>query len=168
MKKTRNHSWTLWARLPLIVLCAAVLMVGAAAAQRGPASLDDRIIGSERVVVARARTVDARWEENAHGDRLIVSRYLLEVTETLKGVPSEVMWLDVEGGTLGGLTLRVSSLPRLEPGDRAVFFLEARADGVFGPYLRGQGILRLDDQDMVRGTNLALADIRVRAFGLGQ
>jgi hypothetical protein len=54
-----------------------------------------------------------------------VSRLQLQVDETLKGVPQPAVWVDMEGGTLDGLTLTVSSLPLIQPGERAVFFLEA-------------------------------------------
>jgi hypothetical protein len=166
MKKIGTGFWNFCARVLVGVPLAGFLAVGDASAQS--ASLEARIAGAERVVVATAVSVDARWEENAHGDRLIVSRFLLEVSETLKGGAARAVWLDLEGGTLDGLTLRVSSLPRLQPGERAVFFLEPGPGEAFEPYLRGQGILRLDDRDMVRGTNLPLRDIRARALGLNR
>jgi hypothetical protein len=56
--------------------------------------------------------------------------------------------------------LRVSSLPTLTPGERAVFFLDRMSDGTFQPHLRGQGILKLDDQNFVKGTSLSLDEIR--------
>ena len=149
-------------------LLAVLLTSGVASAQHVNASLDERIAGADRVVVATPRSVQARWEQNEHGDRLIVSRFLLEVSETLKGGPVKAMWLDLEGGTLDGLTLRVSSLPMLQPGERAVFFLEAGRGNAFQPHLRGQGILRLDEQDRVRGTSLPLNEIRARARGQGR
>ena len=72
------------------------------------ATLDERIGGAQRVVVASARTVDAGWRENTYGDRVIVSRVLLDVEETLKGSAGNAIWMDLEGGTLDGVTLRVS------------------------------------------------------------
>ena len=44
-----------------------------------------------------------------------------EVEETLKGAPAKELAMDLDGGSLDGLTLRVSDLQSLEPGDRAVF-----------------------------------------------
>jgi hypothetical protein len=166
MKMTRGGFLTVWRRAFVSALLGVVTMAGAAGAQPVPASLDERIAGAARVVVATTRSVEARWEQNAHGDRLIVSRFLLEVSETLKGGSGKAVWLDLDGGTLDGLTLRVSSLPSLQPGERAVFFLEPGTGVAFQPHLRGQGILRLDEQDMVRGTSLPLSEIRARARGL--
>jgi hypothetical protein len=48
----------------------------------------------------------------------------------------------------------------LTPGERAVFFLDRMSDGTFQPHLRGQGILKLDDQNFVKGTSLSLDEIR--------
>ena len=66
------------------------------------ATLDERVSGAERVVVATARSVSPEWRENSHGDRIIVSRVQLDVEETLKGTADRTMWLEVEGGTLTG------------------------------------------------------------------
>jgi hypothetical protein len=122
--------------------------------------LDERIRGAGAVVVATPSSVSATWRENAFGDKLIVSRFSLHVEETLKGTPASDVAFDLEGGTLDGFTLRVSSLPTLTPGERAVFFLDRMSDGTFQPHLRGQGILKLDDQNFVKGTSLSLDEIR--------
>ncbi len=90
---------------------------------------------------------------------VIVSEILLEVEETLKGSPDRLVWLDLEGGTLGGITLRVSDLPEIKVGERGVFFLD-RGSANFAPHLRGQGILKLDPQNIVTGSSLRLDDIR--------
>ena len=129
------------------------------------ASLDERIQGSQKVVVASARSVDAGWRENTYGDRLIVSRVLLDVEETLKGpATSNAIWMDLEGGTLDGFTLRVSDLPTLQPGERAVFFLDQGENGITTPHLRGQGVLKLDDENVVTGSSLHLENIRSAAL----
>jgi hypothetical protein len=71
--------------------------------------------------------------------------------------------MDLEGGTLGGVTLRVSDLPEVKPGERAVFFLDEADNGVATPHLRGQGILKLEKDDVVTGSSLRLEDIRSSA-----
>jgi hypothetical protein len=132
------------------------------------ATLDERVAGAQRVVVATAREIYAEWRENSHGDRLIVSRVRLEVEETLKGASEPAIWLDVEGGTLDGYTLRVSSLPMMQAGDRAVFFVDRGPAATNVPHLRGQGILFLDESDVVRNSSLRLTDIRSRARAVQQ
>ena len=140
-------------------LSAGTVSIGASG---GPfASLDERIDGSQKVVIAKARSVNASWRENSYGDRLIVSHVLLDIEETLKGPQSSnAIWMDLEGGTLDGFTLRVSDLPTVEPGERAVFFLDQNESGITTPHLRGQGILKLDDNNFVTGSGLRVEDIR--------
>jgi hypothetical protein len=122
--------------------------------------LAERIQGTDVVVVATPSSVSASWQENAFGDRLIVSRYVLQVQETLKGMAGRAMSLDLEGGTVDGFTMRVSSVPALVPGERAVFFLDGASTGTYHAHLKGLGILKLDDQDVVRGSSLTLGEIR--------
>ena len=129
------------------------------------ATLDERMNGASNVVVATARHVDAEWRENNHGDRVIVSRVELEVAENLKGSAAQTLFLEIDGGTKDGYTLQVSSLPLILRGDRAVFFLGATKGGLHAEYLRGQGILLLDQFDIVRGSSLRLDDIRAKARG---
>ena len=144
------------------------LLTGTTGASNGQAAaIEHQFAGAETVVVAAARSVSARWEENDYGDRIIVSRIELDVEETLKGAPTQAMSLDVDGGTLDDLTLHVSGLHVMEPGERAVLFLNPGRDKVHTPHLRGQGILVLDDQNIVKGRGLTLDDIRAKARGLG-
>jgi hypothetical protein len=141
----------------------AMLGISGAALHAQIATLDERVAGAQRVVVATAREVRAEWRENSYGDRLIVSRVQLDVEETLKGASEPEIWLDVEGGTLDGYTLRVSTLPLVQAGDRAVFFLDRGQGPATVPHLKGQGILFLDESDVVRNSSLRLTEIRNRA-----
>jgi hypothetical protein len=56
--------------------------------------------------------------------------------------------------------MHVSSLPDVNLGDRAVFFLEKTPDGKNVPHLKGLGILKLDSTNRVRNSSLQLSDIR--------
>ena len=115
--------------------------------------------GAGKVVVARISDVHSTFATNRFGDQLIVSNAVLEVLETLKGAPQAVTMVTVEGGTVGDLTLRVSDMQELKEGERAVFFLDA--DGLSNvPHGRGRGILKLDDDDKVTGSNLTLAQVK--------
>jgi hypothetical protein len=100
------------------------------------------------------------WQVNEFGDRLIVSVLSVVVDETLKGQAQSILDVEVEGGTIGDLTLRVSDVAAFAPGDRAVFYLTRSARGAFVPHLRGQGLLKLDRLDRVPGTSLTLEEIR--------
>jgi hypothetical protein len=125
--------------------------------------LAERIHGAQKVVVARTTRVTGRWQRNEYGDTLIVSQVEIQVDETLKGSAGKTLTVDVEGGTVGGVTLRTSSSPAMSAGERAVFFLDATPSGSHQPHLKGLGILKLDDTDQIKGSSLRLQDIRSAA-----
>ena len=121
----------------------------------------ERAKGADSVVVATAQSVSTRWEQNEYGDRLIVSTFVLDVEETFKGQADKFTEIDVEGGTLDGLTLRVSGQAVINPGDRAVFFLDRNPGrGVRKLHMRNQGVLKLDQNNLVRGSDIHLDDVR--------
>jgi len=111
-------------------------------------------------VVAQVADVHAEFQTNRFGDQLIVSNVLLDVSETLKGSPMATLRVTVEGGTVGDLTLKVSDMPAVRAGDRAVFFLDGAPDAVQLPHERGRGILKLSADDRVQGSPLTLDDVR--------
>jgi hypothetical protein len=125
-----------------------------------PVPIADRAAGADRVVVGRVVGVEPVWRTNDFGDRLIVSIVHLVVDETIKGEAQSTLDVDVEGGTIGALTLRVSDEQPFAPGDRAVFFLQHNSRGRLVPHLRGQGLLKLDRSNRVPGSSLTLDEIR--------
>jgi hypothetical protein len=143
---------------------AAIPSLVAAAGQ--PVPIPERARGAARVVVATVAETSARYERNEFGDELIVTYAHLRVEEAVKGSAGPAT-LALEGGTVDGVTMRVSSLPTLATGERAVFFLTPGRQGEFQPHLRGQGILKLDHNDRVRGSSLTLEEIR-RLVGAGK
>ena len=124
--------------------------------------IEERARGAERVVVASVTETMSRYERNEFGDEMIVTYAHLTVEEALKGNHGPVTFA-MEGGTVDGMTMRVSSLPTLGKGERAVFFLTAGRAGEFRPHLRGQGILKLDGNNRVPGSSLTLDQIRQSA-----
>jgi hypothetical protein len=138
-----------------LAACAATL-----AAQGVAASLTERARGAERIVLGRVASSQPVWRVTEHGDRLIVTILRVVAAETLKGAAQSTLDVEVEGGTIGDLTLRVSDVPALVPGDRAVFYLRRDARGALVPHDRGQGLLKLDQTDRVPGTNVTLDDVR--------
>jgi hypothetical protein len=150
------------------VLCVGVLpaSIDAGAPDQPPVPIPDRAHGAERVVVATVANTTASYERNRFGDELIVTRAQLAVEEALKGTPDAVI-LTVEGGTVNGMTMRVSDLPTLGRGERAVFFLTPGPGGEFKPHMRGLGILKLDG-NTVRGSSLTVDEIRRVVRGAGK
>jgi hypothetical protein len=146
-----------------IGLCATVSAIAADSRQ---VDLPTRTRGASKVVVAKAVSVTPAWRTTEHGDRLIVSDVALQVEETLKGTPASLMWLEVEGGTIDGLTLAVSSQTPMKVGERAVFFLDETSSGLHLPHLKGMGILKLDANDRIQGSSLRLEEVRRQVLGV--
>ena len=135
-------------------------LVVATAQDAAVVPLAERARGAERVVVGSVASVNPVWRVNEFGDRLIVSVVRVTVNETLKGQSQPIVDVEVEGGTLDGITLRVSDQMSLVAGERAVFYLRRNVRGSFVPHLRGQGMIKLDRSDRVPGTSLTLDAIR--------
>jgi hypothetical protein len=144
----------------LVALAAMPL----AANEQQPLSIQERAHGAQRVVVASVADTSASYERNEFGDSLIVTHARLTVEEDIKGGGGPVT-LAVEGGTVNGITLHVSSLPTLSRGERAVFFITPGSNGQFIPHNRGQGILKLDANNKVKGSTMSLDDVRRMARG---
>lgn len=106
----------------------------------GP-SLESRFSGAERVVVGTVEGVSSAFGTNEHGDHLILSTVTVRVRESLRGDAAETAAFEVEGGTVGQLTLEVSDQPSLAPGDRGVFALRRSPTGRWVPNRRALGIL---------------------------
>jgi len=120
----------------------------------------ERARGAEQVVVGRVSSVTAVWRTNDFGDRLITSIVHVIVDETLKGTSQPFVDVEVEGGTIGDLTLRVSDLDTFAPGERALFYLEHSRRGTLVPHLRGLGLQKIDQSDRIRGTSTTLDQVR--------
>ena len=148
---------------PWRVVGSCALLLAAASdvrAQGVPIPLLERARGAERVVVGLAASSAPVWQVNEYGDRLIVSIVRVAIEETLKGPAGAALDVEVEGGTIGDLTLHVSDQEPFRPGERAVLYLRRTPRGTFAPYLRGQSLMKLDASNRVQGTNLTLNDIR--------
>ena len=142
------------------VLGVSLAFVSLSADIAPPKDIPSRAQGAGRIVVARVADVQAQFASNEFGDQLIVSTAQLEVSETLKGASASVLDVEYEGGTVGDLTLKVSDLPSLEPGERAVFFLDAGRGASFLPHDRGRGILKLSETDEVENSSMTLSEVR--------
>jgi hypothetical protein len=154
--------------LSILLLLGPFAVDRAMGSNQVPVPLADRARGAERVVVGQVRSVTPEWQVNDYGDRLIVSVVRVNVTETLKGEATPTVDVDVEGGTIGNLTLRVSDQLTITPGERATFFMRRNTAGRFVPHLRGQGLIKLDRSNRVPGTSLTLEEIRREVTGRGR
>lgn len=140
--------------------CSFVLTASAAAGQDRLVDLSTRAAGAQRVVLASVSDLRSALEINAYGDQVIVSHLQLQVQETLKGPVINTISLAMEGGTVNGLTMRVSDMPSMEVGERAVFFVDPSPSGEFQSHSRGLGIMKLDTSNRIVGSSLMLDDVR--------
>lgn len=150
------------------IALVSVIVAGAALVQAGnPRSsqqveLKSRIKGAERAFVGRVKRVSPYMKKNEHGDVLIVSHVEMAVEEPLKGQAAATVPMEVEGGTLDGLTMEVSDMPQMRPGLRAVVMLKRNNKGEMVPHQRGAGLLELE-QEHVKNSDLWLDDVRLAA-----
>lgn len=151
--------------LPSVLLCVLLVAGGSRASGQTAPDAAGLVGSAEVVVVAEIEELRARFERNRHGDQLIVSDVYARVQESLRGSHvSALIVTTIEGGTIGDLTLRVSDLPQLTPGDRAVMLLDSAGPGRFAVRGRGRGLLRLKGE-RIEGSALTLADVRRAARG---
>jgi len=155
-------------------VAAVVAVVGLGSTTRlvaeiGPAvDLATRVRGASRAVVATAVQAESRWVTTPAGDRIIVTRALARVDEALKGPRTGAIVIELEGGTVGDFSMRVSDMEPLPVGSRAVLLVEPNPDGTWRPHRRGLGVLRIDGSDRVRSLGLDLADVRRVAIAAGR
>lgn len=148
----------------LTVGLLTALAASAVAAPSVTRPVQARARASQQVVVATVASIQAAYETNQWGDRLIVTRARLQVHEALKGSPAGEIEVDIEGGTVADITLTVSDLPVVKPGERAVFFVARNSRGRLVPHLRRDSILKLDALDRVEGSSLRLGDVRAQVL----
>jgi len=151
-------------RTSLHVAAAAILgfsvVPSIVAAQRLDLPAADRARNAEQVVVGHVSSVTPVWRDNDFGDHLIVSIVHVTVDETLKGASQSAIDVEVEGGTIGSLTLRVSDLETFVRGDRAVFYLQHNRRGGLIPHRRGLGLQKLDAAGRVNGSSITVDQVR--------
>ena len=103
-----------------------VSLASVAGAQEQAVPLETRARGAERVVVGRVASVDAAWQVNDFGDRLIVSVVRVTVDETLKGQTQQTVDVEVEGGTIGGSHTARFGFGDLQAGRAGGLLLDAK------------------------------------------
>ena len=133
----------------------------AVASGRSVGDIEQLMKGASKVVVATADAVEPQWKRNSFGDQLIVSQVHLKVEETLQGAADGDLSMEIEGGTLNGVTMVVSSQQGVAAGERGVFMLdESTSDSTYVPHFKGLGILKLNRSNRVQGSGVSLDVIR--------
>ena len=142
-----------------LVWLVATAILSAQEVPRTP-DIGERANEASVIVVATVLDVTGRLGTNVHGDRLIYSDVLLEVTETLKGAGSQLLTITIEGGEVGDLKLHVSDIPAMRQGERGLYFLDRSPRGEWVPHRRGLGILKILAADRLDNSDLTLSQAR--------
>jgi len=151
--------------LAVVSLCAGARV----SADIGPAvDLATRVRGASRAVVATVLAAESRWVTTSAGDRIIVTRTVARIDEALKGPRTGSIVLELEGGTVGEISMAVSDIELLPIGTRAVLLIDPNPDGTWRPHRRGLGVLTIDAGDRVRAVGLDLAEVRRVAVAAGR
>src|SRR4051812_23998134 len=111
MKKQLLH-----ASLSLLLL--GQMLNPAQAAIFPKADVPTRMKGAQKMVVGTVLSQETHWDETPGGEKHIFTRSTLKVEEVLRGPSVDTIDIELEGGTIDGLTLRTDDLPELKVGDR--------------------------------------------------
>jgi hypothetical protein len=79
---------------------------------------------ADYVVRATVKNVSAEFRTTPKG-RAIFTRVELEVLETIVGTPPQPLTLELLGGTVGEVTMRVEGVPLFHVGDEDILFVQA-------------------------------------------
>ncbi len=149
------------ALISVVVAGAALVHAGSPKASQ-QVELKSRLKGAERAFVGHVTRVSPYMKQTDRGDVLIVSHVEMAVEEALKGQGGSTVPMEIEGGTLNGVTMEVSDMPQIRPGLRAFVMLKRNARGEMVPHQRAAGVLELE-QEHVKNTDLWLDDVRLAA-----
>ncbi len=109
----------------LIFTFALLLFAAAAFAAIYPVSDKWMVNHSEVIVAGEVVSITSDYE----ADGLIWSYATINVDEVVMGLVSDQVTFKYQGGTVGDMTLRVSTSPTFEEGEEVLVFLKTAEDG---------------------------------------
>ena len=143
-----------------VATVVATMTIPIGAEPRTAADVKAAVQKAKFTLVGTVTDTQASRRKSQWGDEIIVTRAVLRTDEALKGTPPSWVPIDLEGGTIDGITMEASHTPLMARGERAVFLVDQLADGRFIAHERGAGILKLRPDDRVQDSALTLNDIR--------
>ena len=141
-------------------LLATAMSIQLAAEPTTPADLKKALQAASFTLVGTVTDTKPSRRRSAWGDELIVTTAVLRTDEVLKGAPPTWVPIELEGGTIGDITMEASHTPLVHKGDRAVFLVDRLSDGRYTAHQRGAGILKLRADDRLEDSTLGLNEIR--------
>ena len=84
---------------------------------------DSLVSKADYVVRATVKSVTSEFRATPQG-RAIFTKVELEVLETITGIPPSPLVLEMLGGTVDGVTMRVDGTPKFHVGDEDILFVQ--------------------------------------------
>ena len=140
-------------RFPLAIgltTLAGLFLPTRAPAMRQSIPTGERCARATLVVDAEVISQEGIW----NGDR-IDTLVDLHVHSVLKGHSPETLTLQVPGGEVGGLVLRLSEAPTFATDHRYLLLLEARSDGTWTPVAGPDGVFPLPERSTAAARAIA-------------
>ena len=151
------HTPTVKKNIPfaLAALLIAVAPLCATTVQR--LSLEDLAKRASRIVGGTVRDSKTFWSNNG---KLILTNYVIDVDESIKGQYARTIEVTTVGGRIGGVELHVSGMPSFTKGETIVVFTES--SGSYEVVLGlGQGKFKVENGEVSNQvTDLSFPDGR--------
>lgn len=150
-----------------LVILALLAFAGPASGLMLEVPLDRLAAGSDAVVRAKVMEMESRWTDDR---TTIVTDVTFSIVESWAGdlVIGSKLVLQVEGGEVGDLGVRVEHQPVFRPGEETVLFLKATPSARYRVNALEQGkFMVLGDQVTgFRGESLSLVTLRATVRSL--
>ncbi len=129
-----------------VIACVATVLFGLSSGQSAVVHKDIGELSSEsnRIIIGDVIDVTSFWNPE---HTLIKSRIVIEVDVYLVGEGTGIETLEMSGGTVDDISLRVSVLPTFETGDYVLLFLGDSEIGLVGSF---QGAYLTDGEQVAR------------------
>lgn len=129
-----HKRWTVFCLLVLSIVLAPSVYA------QGPSD-------SKHAVVGRVVSSSSAWIVNSYGDQLIETTLGVLVDHKIKGSADGLIYVLIEGGTVGDTTLEVSSQTSLSVGDIVALYLDdGPGIGVYKPHNKGKGTFKFGSE----------------------
>ena len=106
-----------------VVFALLLMAIPARATSVIAPDFDHLVSGADYVVRAVVKSVTSEYRTTPQG-KAIFTKVELQVLETITGTPPSPLVLEMLGGTVDGVTLRVEGTPRFHVGDEDILFVQ--------------------------------------------
>jgi hypothetical protein len=137
IKLSQKCHWIRYA-LSLLAIIVLAIQVNTAATTLAQMSIEQMARKAPLIVRARCVTNSTGWDA---GEIWTFTNF--EVEETWRGVAPAAITVRLLGGRMGNLTSTISGVPRFQPSEEVVLFLEPTSHGDFSVMSWAQGTLRI-------------------------